>query len=161
MFQNTPHGSLMVLCSRSQWNLLNKIMSCGIVVGAQESHTLHSGLHGISLPEAVRCDLPSRSVPAYEWGLHQTGRDDQRHEEPLQCSRARWSSDRIEAPGVLQSVLEAFAGMFINVDVLSALRQTVGLLLLRWWTKWPDWFPPMNSLDSKICWGTLILTGSC
>lgn len=61
---------------------------CG-VKGAQDTNSIHSGLHGVPLPEAVWCHFPQRSVPTHERGLHQAGRDDQHHEEPPRRSGAR------------------------------------------------------------------------
>lgn len=58
-----------------------------IVSGAEESNSIYLGIHGISLPKAVRCHLHQWGVPTYERGLHQTGRDDQYHEEPQRTFR--------------------------------------------------------------------------
>lgn len=49
-----------------------------------------------------------------------------------------------------------------NVELMFVVWcQTEEFLLLRWWTRWPNWFPPVNTmLVSIICWEMLTLTGS-
>lgn len=46
------------------------------VLDAEEPRSMHFGVHGVSLPEAVWRDLTQWGLPTYEWGLHQAGGDD-------------------------------------------------------------------------------------
>lgn len=60
-----------------------------VLVGPQKPHQTHAGVHDVSRPEAVRRDISQRGLPTHERGLHQAGRDDQRHEEPQRHSEPR------------------------------------------------------------------------